>query len=35
LIISADVADAAAIFAAAAQAAERWEAIDVWINKAM
>jgi NAD(P)-dependent dehydrogenase (short-subunit alcohol dehydrogenase family) len=35
LTISADVADAAAIFAAAAQVAERWKSIDVWINNAM
>ena len=35
LTISADVADAVAIFAAAAQVAQRWSTIDVWINNAM
>lgn len=35
LAISADVADAAALVAAAAQVAERWETIDVWVNNAM
>jgi NAD(P)-dependent dehydrogenase (short-subunit alcohol dehydrogenase family) len=35
MTFSADVADADAIFAAAGEVAERWKAIDVWINNAM
>jgi NAD(P)-dependent dehydrogenase (short-subunit alcohol dehydrogenase family) len=35
MTIPADVADADAMFAAAAQVVERWGAIDVWVNDAM
>jgi len=35
LAISVDVADADAIFTAAAQVVQRWGAIDVWVNNAM
>lgn len=35
LAISVDVADANAVFAAAAEVAEQWGAIDVWVNNAM
>ena len=32
---SLDVADAASVFAAAAQIVERWGRLDVWVNNAM
>ena len=35
LTISADVADANAVFAAAGEVTKRWKAIDVWVNNAM
>jgi NADP-dependent 3-hydroxy acid dehydrogenase YdfG len=35
LVLPLDVADAAAVDAAAARAAERWGAIDIWVNDAM
>src|SRR5215218_8728549 len=35
LTITADVADADAIFAAAEQVIQQWGAIDVWVNNAM
>lgn len=35
LTLTADMADAARVFAAADQVVERWAAIDVWINNAM
>ena len=35
VVISLDVADAASVFAAAAQIVERWGRLDVWVNNAM
>jgi NADP-dependent 3-hydroxy acid dehydrogenase YdfG len=35
LTITMDVADAGAMFAAAAEVTKRWNAIDVWVNNAM
>src|SRR5688500_17519082 len=35
LVLSGDVADAEAVFAAAERAVSRWGGIDVWVNNAM